>query len=123
MTRLDSEMTDIEMTKRCADAMGLKPCTEYRKDDSREFDPLYDDAQAMALVKKFALTVEPLVASNKGDAELTAWAGITKIFATDGMEWYVQTPPMEAGNGHRWDGLDADLNRAIVRCVAKMRTT
>ena len=56
------------------------------------YDPLHDDAQAMALVKKFRLLVDG------GNAM-----------------WCVHGDT--AGSGR----IDDDLNRAIVGCVAQMR--
>lgn len=103
-------MTDLEMTKLCAEAMGFEssewsrfvqhpspssvPVRESEDDGYTSFDPLHDDAQAMALVKKFNLFI------NKG-------------FDYMPFRWFVV--------GYRSDGADADLNRAIVECVAKMQ--
>ena len=90
-----TQMTNLEMTKLCAKAMG------FAVDGSagillpwRAFDPLHDDAQSMALVKKFRLCVDG--ADKSGEWSAREWASGT--FA-----------------------LDADLNRAIVECVAKMQ--
>lgn len=47
-------MTDLELTKLCADAMGL---TSWH-DKSYWYEPLTNDSQAMALVKKFKLDIE-----------------------------------------------------------------
>ncbi len=97
-------LTDLEMTKLCADAMGF-----HRSDDLREqgwfylrnfcypnppYDPLRDDVQAMALVKKIGLDIH---------------------CRADMNGWYV-------GRARLHEGLfiNADLNRAIVECVAKM---
>jgi hypothetical protein len=57
------------------------------------YDPLHDDAQAMALVKRFRLSI-----------------------GTEARGWYLCLPgyPHEETN-------NADLNRAIVECVAKMQ--
>ena len=70
-------MTDLEMTMICAEAMGrrvtrhplnidIKPpaiWTQNHHVDSAEgggfYDPLHDDAQAMALVKRFSLAIQP----------------------------------------------------------------
>jgi hypothetical protein len=88
-------MTDLEMTKLCAEAMGLKSRPTKHNDQDvlpmhDGYDPLHDDAQAMALVKEFNLRIgwfpEPGVAGN--------WGAYT---------------------------YNADLNRAIVECVAKMQ--
>ena len=56
-------------------------------------DPLHDDAQAMALVKKFGLN---------------QWY--------DGQNWRVV-----GGVSNEGDAWSADLNRAICECVAKMQ--
>jgi len=95
-------MTDLEITKLCAEAMGLRvvkqlgvmrfPNTQF--EDSL-YDPLHDDAQAMALVKRFHLNI-----------------GQT----TQGVK--VFTRPLKGGF-HEAD--NADLNRAICECVAKMQ--
>jgi hypothetical protein len=45
-------MTDLEMTKLCAEAMGVD---EVEVGSGRSYWPLTEDAQAMALVKKFML--------------------------------------------------------------------
>ena len=108
-------MTDLEITKLCAEAMGLdfhvadidggeiwvrcppmKPPAMY----SYRYNPLCNDAQAMELVRKFQLDISaPL---------------------NDGDRWDVSR-----GDDTRWSGYAAmssnqDLNRAICECVAKM---
>ena len=105
-------MTDLEMVKKCAERMGINysledeygntDCGVFWKDPSdyyitSEYDPLTDDAQAMALVKKF---------------ELEICIGVR--FGDDG--WLVSG---ERGNllHEVWS---KDLNRAIVECVAKL---
>ena len=95
----DATMTDLELTKRCAEAMGLNynisgeyisiaPSGEGAK--FWRYDPLHDDAQAMALVKKFRLE------------------------SSFGIEWTVigGDPVARAQN--------QDLNRAIVLCVSSL---
>lgn len=90
-------MTDLEMTKLCAEAIGKSfsifgPGANiqggYEESgyviltaDDGPYDPLYDDAQAMALVKKF---------------------------------------PIDCLNAMCREG-SKDFNRAIVECVAKMQ--
>lgn len=108
-------MTDLEMTKLCAEAMGLTvvsldpnyvdgliktdvalpPGTiliARHNTPPRTYFPLHDDAQAMALVKRFRVAI-----GNDRDA------------------WFARPdhPHEEVEN--------ADLNRAIVECVAKMQ--
>lgn len=98
-------MTDLEITRLCAEAMGL-----YIGADAEEFgfprwqhimryDPLHDDAQAMALVKKFRLTItlrDYVYAPNRHEWNVAVGAG-----------------PIEA--------YETDLNRAICECVARMQ--
>ena len=94
-------MTNLEITKLCAAAMGIR--WHEGKDGKihdhspiggfATYDPLHDDAHAMVLVKKFRLLIQPLPG---------AWA-VTEH----------KHPP-------RWSE-DTDLNRAICECVAKMQ--
>lgn len=93
------EMTDLELTKLCAEAMeysfGTTASLCFAEIDSGKsvaYDPLHDDAQALALVKRFHLPI------GWTDSE---WA----VFDKDDRRFT----------------LDADLNRAIVKCVAKMQ--
>lgn len=65
------------------------------------YDPLRDDAEAMALVKKFRLDVEP----QKRD-RVDGWS----IYRQENMF----APPMA-------DSWNQDLNRAICECVAQMQ--
>ena len=100
-------MTDLELTKACADAMGdplikdddgkLMESGGYYFIDSGIYDPLTDDKQAMALVKRLQLAVYWIPDSEGG------WAAS-----------YDFGPNVSATN--------ADLNRAIVECVAAMQT-
>jgi hypothetical protein len=104
-------MTDLEMTVACAKAMGL----DYRivKDNlvsiiakrihlTGYYEPLINDLQAMALIRKF---------------ELSIW------YATD--MWYVRkeapTHIEYLAGENNWAAYDADLNRAVVTCVANMQ--
>ena len=102
-------MTDLEITRLCAEAMGLPVfvdafgtmCLEERDvDNNREYDPLHDDAQAMALVKKMRMSVMfyPEIDGRKAE-----W------WRVDGC------PPSNVTTRH------ADLNRAICECIAKMQ--
>lgn len=99
-------MTDLEMTRLCAEAMGIYSSTDRGEvivcetddpQDSFVYAPLTSDALAMALVKRFKLHVCP---SDEG------------IYSV----WHHGTP---LGRNHDHD--DADLNRAIVSCVAHMQ--
>ena len=115
-------MTDLEMTRLGAEAMDIDlhfPASlGGRKEDyllphmdqngrflggywwgeDGVYDPLHDDAQAMALVKKFKLLVNNGVGHSSTDL------------------WHVQT------QDDRDESVECnDLNRAIVECVAKMQ--
>ena len=89
-------MTDLEMTRLCAEAAGilligsLEGANGIKLFNGKLYDPLHDDAQAMALIKRFHI-------------ELwydTRWAGqIRNLLNTQ--------------------AIDADLNRAIVQVVAQ----
>ena len=97
-------MTDLEMTRLCAEAMRLNFRVSYDRftdgdfveliseldpGNGGDYDPLHDDAQVMALVKKFP---------------------------QDTLTAFIQHQQ------ERWMGRQFDLNRAIVECVAKMQT-
>ena len=100
-------MTDLEITRLCAEAMGdgepiarawprdggMPTCYVLIGHDET-YDPLHDDAQAMALVKKFGLTV-----SKDPDGNYHAMGQICE-----------------------WPCNSTDLNRAICECVAKMQS-
>ena len=95
-------MTDLELTRLVADAMDIKPDASLVKSVNYDYalaysgyNPLQNDAQAMALVKKFRLTIE---------------------LSYDG--WWVCTPEQKISSEVMID----DLNRAICECVAKMRS-
>lgn len=89
--------SDLEITKRCAAAMGYTGTSEHWGDlplfvpGIGLYEPLRDDAQAMALVKKFG------VALYIGDED-----------------WYADLPDV----AHRVK--NRDLNRAICECVAAL---
>ena len=101
-------MTDLEMTKLCAKAMGYTDISEIEfPNDPRRYvsamdqkrgllwNPLQYDAQAMALVKKFELEI--------------GWMATGRAS--------VNFPNEEGPN---W--IEADtLNRAICECVAQMQ--
>jgi hypothetical protein len=103
-------MTDLEMTKLCAEAMEEPPTLPgvssiwgvsitYVPENKTDvwirdsYRPLHDDAQAMALVKKFQPDIE---APFEGQPN---WV----VVHEDGS------------------GASPDLNRAICECVAKMQ--
>lgn len=98
-------MTDLEIIRRCAEKMGIEWFGEYgesdtdtifldiaREGDVVEYNPLTDDAQCMALVKKFRITV-----SNQ-----------------EGGKWGAFKNHYDC-----WSE-NADLNRAVCECVARM---
>lgn len=99
-------MDDLTATRLCAEAMGYH--TEVSVDlqtsngkeyllvwsngaENRSWNPLHDDAQAMALVKQFGLLVCP-------------WA----------QGWQAEIE-------HKYYTTNDDLNAAIVNCVAAMQ--
>ena len=97
-------MTDLEITKLCAEAMGFKAniaadgasvMISHRISQWTEYDPLHDDAQAMALVKKFQLDII------RGKDE----------HGTDNVL-------VSSRKSHAYN---SNLNRAICECVAKMQ--
>jgi hypothetical protein len=65
--------------------------------DGTPYNPLHDDAQAMALVKRFKLNIAQL----SGDQ--------CQVFS-----------PLDAG--HILQADSKDLNRAVCECVAKLKT-
>lgn len=98
-------MTDEDMTKLCAEVMGISLCCcdpsgvapphfkEKPDDDSwADYWPLYDDAQAMALVKRFQINI--------------CW------FEVNVPSPFKPTVYM---------GDRDDLNRAIVECVVQIQ--
>ena len=113
-------MTDLEMTKLCAEAMGIEghPVRDGQEMWSPEgweknkdaimthcwpfqiWNPLHDDAQAMALVKKLMLSVG----------------------RNQGVEWDVENRHSPFGEQYVCV-MNKDLNRAVVECVAKMQET
>ena len=107
-------MTDLEITKACAEAMGwrkhavsddvLYNASLTNSMPKKEFDPLHDDAQAMALVKKFGLDIDsPPPCELIGENLYTA-----KYWRGWGMEEITES--------------SKDLNRAICECVYKLHT-
>jgi len=107
-------MTDMELTKRCAETMEPQPtlpgsskiwgcATTFKNGEVKRtswvrstYDPLHDDAQAMALVKR---------------------GFISTIIKIGGTGFYVVSAPYAEGNVAH----DADLSRAICLCVARMQ--
>ena len=85
-------MTDLEITKLCWEAMS--GCEmDPDSNTGNIWDPLHDDAQAMALVKKLAMT---LYRSHEG-------------------EWTAKVP-------YRSDmSRNSNLNRAVCQCAARIQ--
>ena len=110
-------MDDLEITKLCAEAMGLffgvsksdpNPDNLYVSVSAFAgpwmfYDPLHDDAQAMALVKKFHI----LLYWNDQASEPRWEAEIGNVMGFGNPDGKVD--PQEG------------LNRAICECVAKMQ--
>ena len=109
-------MTDLEMTKLCAQAMGFSslvaiPITESthmrHTPPQYSYNPLHDDAQAMALLKRFNLSCD-------------RWPDHAGRGLPVPISWRIGHV---RGDGFNVDYVMADdLNRAIVECVAKMQS-
>ena len=109
-------MTDLEITKLCAEAMGYvvgvsTPAGLVWIGDNAfphlVYDPIHDDAQAMALVKKFDITI------GRG----TNYFVVEHAHYLPGGEIYeTQYRPKEIIRSS-----SQSLNRAICECVAKMQ--
>lgn len=105
-------MTDLELTKLCAGAMGFKLPRAGNDwwsgefiDGGREviYDPLHNDDQALKLVKNRALGI---------------W--IHRLTHRNPPEWYVSNGEKEVF-GPTFEVTNIDLNRAICECMAKMQ--
>jgi hypothetical protein len=106
-------MTDLEMTKLCAEAMGYHtlvsnkwPLMVWPSADSQAgfiYNPLHDDAQVMALIRW-------LVGYNEN--EKLEISNHVVLYAKRGFT-YTQFGDFSGSDNH--------LNRAIVECVAKAR--
>ena len=85
-------MDDLEIRKLCASAMRIYHWGEHdiHTEDGHGYNPLHDDAQMAALVKKFRLSI---------------------LYSR--TQWLV-SPLTEQAEIH------ADLNRAVCLCVAKI---
>ena len=92
-------MTDLEITKLCAEAMGLMPVSYYPDEN---YDPLHDDAQCFALVKKFQVVIEREMRNTREFA--------VTVFPSRGFGASVSSVRNST-----------DLNRAICECVAHMQ--
>lgn len=115
MTTID-RTADLEMTKLCAESIGMEYSVGWKGgwtdnvysrrvytteelaaggiDWCQRYNPLENDAQAMALVKKFNLALYH-----------------------NGLAWWAT----RAFPSFNLNGVHENLNRAIVECVAKMQ--
>ena len=105
---MSEAMDDLEMVRRCAQVMQVELCERHSHDwphyfdaargewgEDVRYDPLTDDAQAMALVKRFRLEI----AWNPAGWAVNTWTDL-------------EIPDAYA--------VSDDLNRAICECVARM---
>lgn len=106
---MSEEMTDLEIARLCAEAMGLKfevnpnggiwiPAWPNAVSAIKDYDPLHDDAQAHALVRAFNILLMPGIRTPKGRGP-----------------WHAEIKSPD------WESYSTDLNRAICECVAKMQ--
>lgn len=103
-------MNDIDLTKKCADAMGI-PVKAFPANTIEyywriepacfvNYNPLHNDAQAMALIRKFELDMHVHHSPEQGKiCYASHWDGPERRDAY---------------------AYDVELNRAIVKCVAKI---
>ena len=98
-------MTDLEITRLCAEAMKYSNLSDHLgglpvfTSETGVYDPLHDDAQAMALVKKFHIHLDKTLRTPDDPKGL----------------WI-------ASNTDKWTSEPtADLNRAICECVARVQ--
>lgn len=95
-------MSDIEMIELCRisiESTRYIDC-DYCEEHAKEYNPLRFDEQAMALAKKFAIDMAH-----------------SRILG----EWHVIC--CDENSIVKSQGANADLNRAIVECVAKMKVS
>jgi hypothetical protein len=112
-------MDDLTIVKRCAEAMGYtvesfggsdRPFRLRDKDGDcvmgigsgwimSKYNPLHDDAQAMALVRKFGLAIAKTVPT--GEWTASAFPGPYPTCT---------------------QGISSDLNRAICECIANLKS-
>lgn len=93
-------MTDAEITRLCAEAMGIRLWHEGGNQimsglvsTGKKYDPLHDDVQAMALVKQFRPQID--------------WSAGEKVWVSMGKHFVSARPD--------------ELSHAICECVAKMQ--
>ena len=114
-------MTDLEITRLCAEAMDLTVVMqlgEWRfprtQSEYSLYDPLHDDAQAMALVKRFRLSIEASPLTDE------AWSE-NQNRMTNPPSYSVSRCPGAWSLHYLYNCVSPDLNRAICECVAKMQ--
>lgn len=90
-----SDLKDWELENECAKALGWT----VPEGMCKRFNPLNDDAQAMALVKRFDIR------SQKSSFGI----------------WHCRIDGAQPFASPTGNGANADLNRAIVECVARMQ--
>jgi len=95
-------MDDLALTRACAEAMGYTNISDHwgglpmSTKETGPWNPIYDDAQAKALVKKFKLDI---VEGAEGGWDVSCFVGdTTKVVQSN----------------------DSNLNRAICKCVANI---
>ena len=112
-------MSDTEITRLCAEAMGLDVADDAepvhywqgRNPASlHRYDPLHDDAQAMALVKRFDMVIERNGGGRAGEP------GMRELWAAT---LFVARPKVKGADTFVVRNAP-DLNRAICECVAKL---
>lgn len=104
---------DIKLCQLCAKAMGIELLAHcelpfYRGENRGMcyYDPLHDDAQCMALAKRFGVTCDP---------QDEQWP--IKLWRT-----WVITPDYDPDTDKDYFSAEnPDLNRAICECVARMQ--
>jgi hypothetical protein len=103
-----AEMTDLEIVQKCAKAMGIRTWSEGGMEfiqgatpGGKRYDPRHDDAQMVALVKKFSIQIHH---HGYGGAK----ASLVTVKARMKLD---DTPTRVCCD---------DLNYAVCECVAKM---
>lgn len=110
-----AEISDLEMTRLCSDAMGFTfhpvvtagQLLVMRAPDRAGgfiYDPLHNGAQCFELVERFNISITRDHYITDVEGELF-WAA----------EFYERT------TARIWEAMDLRLSRAIVECVAKMQ--
>jgi|SRR5712671_2171321 len=106
----------LELTKKCAEAMGFIICARdmldqdgfvprvvYVSNPYRRYDPFLDAAQAFELLCKFKLHISP------PDEQDGRW------------EAYTLRDPLDPDSGVTAHALDESLNIAIMKCIVELQ--